>query len=90
MLLLVGMGGLEPPIFALSERCTNRLCYIPTIVPVPKLLCVTDHREAGYISYISNIHVVCYSLAMMGFFSSQTGYRFTNLGVTLPPSFRTL
>ncbi len=23
------MSGLEPLIFALSERCTNRLCYIP-------------------------------------------------------------
>ena len=29
---MVGMSGLEPLIFALSERCTNRLCYIPKIV----------------------------------------------------------
>ena len=36
---LVGMSGLEPLIFALSERCTNRLCYIPEASPVSSLYC---------------------------------------------------
>ena len=30
---VVGMSGLEPLIFALSERCTNQLCYIPKVEP---------------------------------------------------------
>lgn len=31
---VVGMSGLEPLIFALSERCTNQLCYIPLKLPL--------------------------------------------------------